>query len=213
MNTSHHLVQCPKCHCPVRFDRLKNHLKKVHHEQEFAADSEGSIQQNSEASAALTVDKIKQVESVIGSWLKGQKSYSCNSKNVTILTIMALERFMKYSLYEINDICVNNFPRELYETGTKRLEVTYEQMMDHIYETLMPYSKYYIDWITGNQYYFENNESDGYVKSHSCKSVDRMDGSKYIGYYRREYQNSRFGSFPAHDDYSEDSWADGNTWE
>lgn len=48
---------------------------------------------------------------------------------------------------------------------------------------------------------------------YDCNSVDQMDGSKYLGYYRREYEGSRFGSFPLHDDYSEESWADSNPWE
>jgi hypothetical protein len=40
-----------------------------------------------------------------------------------------------------------------------------------------------------------------------------MDGSKYLGYHRREYQDKRFGSFPMHDDYGDESWADDNPWE
>jgi hypothetical protein len=47
----------------------------------------------------------------------------------------------------------------------------------------------------------------------SCNSVDQMDGSKYIGHRRREYQDQRFGSFPMHDDYGDESWADDNPWE
>ena len=101
MSSSQKLVQCPKCRCSVRFDRLKNHLKKVHHDQQSVVDSEGSVE-------------------------------------------------------------------------------------------------------------FENDESDDYVDWYACNSVDRMDGSKYIGYHRREYEDSRFGSFPVHDDYSEESWADDN---
>jgi len=55
-----------------------------------------------------------------------------------------------------------------------------------------------------------NDESDNCVDWYACNSVDRMDGSKYIGYFRRERKDSRFGSFPIHDDYSEESSPDNN---
>ena len=34
---------------------------------------------------------------------------------------------------------------------------------------------------------------------------------KYLGYVRREYQNSRFGSYPLHDDYIEELDSEGLT--
>jgi hypothetical protein len=34
---------------------------------------------------------------------------------------------------------------------------------------------------------------------------DPRDGSKYVGWYAREH--GRFGSFPVHDDYGDDSGA------
>jgi len=36
-------------------------------------------------------------------------------------------------------------------------------------------------------------------------------GKKYLGYLRREHENSRFGSYPLHDDYSEESDTEGFT--
>jgi len=41
-----------------------------------------------------------------------------------------------------------------------------------------------------------------------CNSFDRRDDSKDIGYLCREYQDSRFGSFPMHDAYGEESSPD-----
>jgi hypothetical protein len=156
MNSSQQLVQCPKCHCSVRFDRLKNHLKKVHHDQE-AAVGEESVEQDSKASGALTREKFKQVSSLINSWLRRKKDYLYNSNNVTILTIMALENSMGYSFDEINKLYGGRIQKAPYKTGAKRLKITYEQMMDHLHRTLIRYSKHYIDQSTRNQYYSNPN--------------------------------------------------------
>jgi hypothetical protein len=197
----------------VRLDRLKNHLKKVHHSQELNVDSDESVERAVKTSSSLTVEKFKQVANLINSWLRRKKDYLYNPNNVKILTIMALENFMGYSFDEINKLYGGRIQRDRYETGVKRLKATYEQMMDHLHKTLIRYSKHHIDQKTRNQYYSENDDSDGYADWYACNSVDRMDGSKYIGYHRREYEDSRFGSFPVHDDYSEESWADDNSWE
>ena len=59
-----------------------------------------------------------------------------------------------------------------------------------------------------DQNYINKSETSAYADWYECNTVDSIDGSKYLGFERREYQDSRFGSFPLHDDYSEDSWAD-----
>lgn len=46
-----------------------------------------------------------------------------------------------------------------------------------------------------------------------CNSYDRLDASRHIGYHRREYEDSQFGSYPMHDDYSEDSFPDESPYE
>ncbi len=57
---------------------------------------------------------------------------------------------------------------------------------------------------------FKNNDTNDDRDSdwYECNNVDSRDGSKYLGYLRREYENSQFGSFPLHDDYGDESWAD-----
>lgn len=57
---------------------------------------------------------------------------------------------------------------------------------------------------------FNNNAANNHRDSdwYECNNVDPLDGSKYLGYLRREYENSQFGSFPLHDDYGDESWAD-----
>ncbi|MBD1848456.1 hypothetical protein [Leptolyngbya sp. FACHB-711] len=212
MNSSQQLVQCPKCHCSVRFDRLENHLKKVHC-QELDVNNEENLEEFAESLECLTRDKFQEVISLINFWLRSKKDYLYNTNNVRILTIMALENFMGYSFDEINKLYSNRIQRKLYETGAKRLEVLYEEMIDCLYKTSTHYSKHYIDRKNRKKYYFENGGFNGYVDWYACNSVDRMDGSKYIGYHRREYDDSRFGSLPIHDDYSEESWADDNPWE
>lgn len=213
MSSSPQLVQCPKCSCSVRSDRLKNHLQKVHHNQELSVDGDKPATKVPKHSSSLTVKKFKQVAGLINSWLKRKKDYLYNPNNVTILTIMALEIFMGYSFDEINKLYSGRLNTQRYEIGAKRLKITYEQMMDHLHKSLIRHSKHYIDQKTRNQYYSEDDDSHGYVDWYACNSVDLMDGSKYIGYHRREYEDSRFGSFPVHDDYSEESWADNNPWE
>lgn len=127
---------------------------------------------------------------------------------------MALEISMGYSFDEVNNLYNERISRDIYQQGTKRLKLTYEQMMERLQHRLTRYSKHYIDRQTRAQYYSEgNDESNDYADWYECNSVDRMDGSKYIGYYRREYEDRQFGSFPVHDDYSEESWADDNPWE
>jgi len=42
-------------------------------------------------------------------------------------------------------------------------------------------------------------------KWHECNSSDRIDASKYWGYLAREYNGSRFGSYPMCDDYGDES--------
>jgi len=57
---------------------------------------------------------------------------------------------------------------------------------------------------------FKNNKANDDRDSnwYECNNVDSIDGSKYLGYLRREYENSQFGSYPLHDDYGDESWAD-----
>ena len=43
---------------------------------------------------------------------------------------------------------------------------------------------------------------------YELNSVDSRDGSKYIGYLAREYEESRWGSHPIHDPYGEESSPD-----
>lgn len=212
MGSSQQLVPCPKCKCTVHFERLKTHLQKVHKSQEHGNDK--PVKQTSISSGALTITKFKQVSVLINSWLRRYKDYLYNSDNVKILTIMALENFMGYSFDEINELYNGKIDKERYEVGTKRFKITYEQMMAHLHRNLLHHSKYYIAQQSRDQYYsHDNGERGNYVDWYVCNSVDRMDGSKYIGYHRREYEDSRFGSFPVHDDYGEESWADDNPWE
>jgi hypothetical protein len=52
---------------------------------------------------------------------------------------------------------------------------------------------------------------DRIVDWSETNSYDRRFGGKYLGYLRREYNGSRFGSMPLYDDYSEHSDPDNFT--
>lgn len=213
MNSSRQLVQCLKCRCQVRKDRLRNHLEKVHGSQESGIDSKKPIKEVVISSNSLTIETFGQVKDLVSSWLRRKKGYLYNPDNVKTLTIMALQDFMNYSLDEISRIDNKKINQEQHKKSTVRLRITYEQMIKHLEQVFISYSKNYTHQKTGNQYYLEDEDVDISVDWYTCNSVDRMDGSKFLGFTRREYEDSRFGSFPIHDDYSEESWADDNPWE
>ena len=210
MSSLQQLVKCPTCNCLVRSDRLEKHIRKVHHDREVSLKIDNSIKVVSDTSSSLILKKFKRARILVNSWLRRRKTHLYNSNNVEILTIMALQIFMGYDSNEIRKLYNGYINDEnWYVIGTRRLKSTYEQMIDELRERLIPYSK--------NSNYeevhefldSEDNESNIYIRRHNSNSLNSMDGSKYIGYYRREYENSRFGSFPAHDDYGEESWANG----
>ena len=213
MNDLQQLVKCPECSCSVRSDRLKNHLKKVHPNQEFVVDSDKSTKKVLKSSNSLTFEKFGQVANLINSWLSRKKDYLYDFNNVKILTIMAFENFMGFSFDEINKLYGEKISRDRYKIGAKRLKVTYEQMVDHLYKSFIRYRKHSFDQKIRDRYCSEDNNFDVYADWYACNSVDRIDGSKYVGYNRREYKDSRFGSFPIHDSYGDESCADDNPWE
>ncbi|MBD2637231.1 hypothetical protein H6G52_17815 [Limnothrix sp. FACHB-881] len=168
---------------------------------------------------------LRQAIGVIDMWLKRKRSHLYSPQNSKVLTVMVLSNFMGYSFREIRDIYqeLYNFPfhQNEYEMISKNLETVYLQMMEDFKHTnrlptLSRCRKHPIENLNGNttEECLRNDQySENHADWYSCNSVDAMDGSKYIGYHRREYQQSRFGSFPVHDDYSDESWADDNPWE
>jgi hypothetical protein len=52
---------------------------------------------------------------------------------------------------------------------------------------------------------FEEDDRYHEMDWYQANSYDNLFGKKYIGYLRREDNDSKFGSYPLHDDYSEDS--------
>lgn len=207
LNDSQQLICCPECNCSVRFDRLERHLWKVHNGESSPK------KQKPASSTSLKREKVRQVSTSIDSWLMRYKNYLYSSNNVKTLTIMAFVNFVGYGFEEINQFYNGKIDRERYEVRAKYLKLTYEQMVEHLNKSLIRHSRHYIEPSARSQYYARADNSDGCADWYGCNSIDRMGGSKYIGYYRREYEGSRFGSFPVHDDYGEESWADDNPWE
>jgi len=212
MGILQHLVQCPECKCDVRFDRLKTHLKKIHKTPIHNTDQ--FTKKIASSSRGLTIEKINKVSALINCWLKTNKNSFYKIENVKVLTVMTFEDFMGYSFDEINRFCNVTISNEDHKVKTSRFKKVYEQMLDNLYESLIYHKKNYVDQRSKAHYYFQgaanySEQGDWYT----FNSVDRMDGSKYIGYQCREYENSRFGSFPIHDDYGEEAWADDNPWE
>jgi hypothetical protein len=150
------------------------------------------------------------VSSLVSSWIRRKKSYLYNQNNIQVLSIMILER-RGYSFEDINTCFSNSISKERYKKRSNQLEPTYQEMSSHLRAFLDRKSSKINDSDENFDEYQSNKyQSDESMDWYDCNSVDRRDGSKYIGYTRREYEDSRFGSFPIHDDYGDESWADEN---
>jgi hypothetical protein len=164
-------------------------------------------------SKVLTERILKNTESRILSWLRRNKNHLLNDdSNFITLTIMALENFMGYEFKEINEFYGGKIAKVKYEAKADRLKFTYERMISVSKLFLEPHSRNHA------QKFMDRSNSPGRliqvdVDWFFLNSVDPMDGSKYIGYLDREYEGSRFGTYPLHDDYGDEAWPDHNSWE
>lgn len=178
-------------------------------------------QPNSESQKSLrslTLQKINKIKKVITSWLRIKKSYmyeKYGEKAVDILAVMACEKLLNYDFKEINELYRNNISEEAYIKGSEHLKATYEELINQRGDRIKRQDSELTSDNTQERFQEEQEfeEKGEYADWYSCNSVDAMDGSKYIGYTRREYEDSRFGTFPIHDDYSDEAWADQNPFE
>lgn len=217
MRRSPKLVQCSRCKsliccCSTDLCQSSSFSDKSQHAAVTESHRKKFLEEVSHAPKHFRSEVFQWIERLVDSWLYRKKKHFYNSDNAQTLTIMTLEKCMGYTFEDINNIYDGNVNKTCYELKAKRFEFTYEQMIDQIHKTIERYSNCSADSNARNQNYVENDSDRSYADWYTCNSVDRMDGSKYIGYHRREYEDSRFGSFPVHDDYSEESWADDDPW-
>jgi len=210
MSDSLQLVKCPECNCSVRSDRLRRHRQKVHYQQKILVGRNKSVEN---VFNSLTIENFREMAKLVDSWLRVNHCSPYSPERVTLLAFVVLENSIGCGFNEINELFGNRIQKEKYEEHAKSIKVEYEAMVTQLYEELVSYREKLFDQEEAGRFDSVKNDSQSYASWAICNSVDRMDGSKYIGYRRREYDHSRFGSFPSHDDYGEESWADSNPWE
>ena len=229
MYKSQRLICCPHCKCSVRSDRLEKHLKKAH----GLIEKGNGLSSNDRAIHTLVAQQnFEEVSRLVASYLKDKNISLKNISDAKIIATMAFETLLGYETEEIIGICYSKNQCAIYLSNANRLWPTFKRLIDPLYDLLAPYKKPLKIILpkkvkhkaktsrktsqkneVNNANSSEENDFSSYMSWYDCNSVDPDDASKYIGYYQREYGGSRFGSFPIHDNYGEESWADGNPWE
>jgi hypothetical protein len=212
--TSQQLVQCPKCSAQVRIDRLSSHLEKVH-TQPRKSQQNPCEQEGSDMNSPITSSEYKRISSIVSSWIRRKKSYFDKQTYIKTLSMMILERRHGHSFEDINAFFSGRISKQIHEERVSKLEPTYREMSSYLDVYIKKGKKGKASKGSGRPAGKSHHDVDSCQSSDStdwydCNSVDKRDGSKYIGYTRREYENSRFGSFPIHDNYGDESWADEN---
>jgi hypothetical protein len=211
------ILHCPECQCLVRSDRLEKHLLKAHKIDKpakvssltIASDKSKSKEESKPSKLPLDPQIFDEIANLIGSWLRKNKEYFCRDEYIITLTLMFLEKTEGYSFDQVMSVHKEEvIDREKYEQCSLKLVSTYELISHNILKKQRRITRYNQSIHSANA-----SESSDYANWYECNTVDPMDGSKYIGYTAREYESSRYGSYPIHDDYGDESWADGNPWE
>lgn len=218
------LVKCPECKCSVRSDRLEKHLRKAHG---FSAKE--AIAERDYVQFGIPSDsrRFKEVCLLIEEFLARRNIFLESLEYVEDFSLIAFEMILGYTIDEVITIGgIQN--RATYKSNSNKIKHLFFPLVEPLKTLLEPYK-------TGRSSSFSTSRSSGkpqksknlklyddcYTEGnrsvalnwYDCNSVDSNDASKYIGFYQREYGGSRFGSYPIHDDYSEESWADSNPWE
>jgi hypothetical protein len=163
----------------------------------------------------LTIKEFQRRKNIIGLWLRNKQEYLHNEINVKVLTIMAFEN-ESYSFDKINQLDNCKISKDVYNKKSEYLKITYNNMIECLSDSIGWKGQKYINKALNNGWFEDEDDNDNLdfePDFYDVNGLEKMDGSKYIGYTRREYEGSRFGSYPGHDDYSEESWADDNPWE
>lgn len=219
-------IQCLRCKSSIPLDRLDNHLKKAHRLNKKAR----VLEIDKHAYILTAKQEFEKINQLVESHLKEKGVALQSSSDIKTLSIMAIETLLGYESAEAIAIgCVDD--HRTHVSSSNRLWPTFQPLLSSLYDLLTTYRKPgNIDSSVllektkerkkGNRkkaddvdYYTEEDDCSSYMSWYDCNSVDPADASKYMGYYQREYGGSRFGSFPVHDDYGEDSWADADPWE
>lgn len=88
-------------------------------------------------------------------------------------------------------------------------QVRHDRIKKHILKVHSDLIKNQEEFEESEEEFEEFEEHD--ISWEELNTYETRFGEKYIGYLRREYDNSRFGSYPLHDDYSEESDNEGST--
>lgn len=190
-------IHCPYCNVQVRQNRLEKHILKIHRRINNKRDiNSHKFSPKSQSEKEIFYQQLNFYFIEISDWID-RHLMDCNSPTlVNILAIMYLIKNCRYRKSHIK-FFINNWDEEDYTKNSKKLRKLFDDIESDLFKNKEEfqsgtYSKYGISWQEFNSY-------------------EARFGKKYIGYLRREYQNSRFGSYPLYDDYSEESDPEGFT--
>ncbi len=183
-----YLVSCPCCDAKVNKRKLGEHVLRVH-----------QISIETLIFNKSVYEEIEYLFITIDEWLY-KYMHNCYSRyEVDCLKIMFAEEVLKHKLNTIKNYLAYNWSEDEYRKESLKLRNSFQRIKHDITDLFK----------------FNNiNEHDVVreVNWEECNSYEKMFGKKYIGYLRRENNNSKFGSYPLHDDYSEDSNPDEFTY-
>lgn len=188
------LTNCWYCNVQVPRKLIKQHLKEVH-KKRYRNKHKQSPQSQSEKQKFynqfdLYYDKISDC---IDRYLMGEYSHEI----IWIFTIMYLIKNCRYTKPHMK-IFINNWDEEYYKEKSKKIIKKYNIIESRLLNE-------------DKDEYEEEDEPERHITWEELNSYEPRFGKKYLGYQRREYENSRFGSYPLHDDHSEESDPEGFT--
>lgn len=179
-------VLCPCCNVKVREDRLAQHVLKVH-----------KVHIKDLLISAKVYEELQYWFEQVDQWLDKHMSNCYSYYEIDILKIMFAEKVLGYKYPEImNVIDTHKYSSIWTEKEYREKTIKLIIIIDDVKSDLTNLEDF-IE-IKGS-----NSERD--IDWHECNSYETRFGKKYLGYLRRESQDSRFGSYPLHDDYSEES--------
>ncbi|WP_026736357.1 hypothetical protein [Fischerella sp. PCC 9605] len=181
-------ASCPCCNVKVRQYRLAQHVLKVH-----------KVHLRDLLIRAKVYDELQYWFKQVDQWLDKYMPNCYSYNEVDILKVMFAEEILGYKYCKIIDfIDTHKYSEEEYREKTIKLRKIFDELKS---------------CLTGLQNFHEIQEynSERNINWHECNSYETRFGKKYLGYLRRESKNRRFGSYPLHDDYSEESNPEGFT--
>ncbi|MBX9257373.1 hypothetical protein H1Q63_26205 [Desmonostoc muscorum CCALA 125] len=191
-NNSSSFVCCPCCNVKVRKYRLAQHVLKIH-----------NLYLKDLLIRAKVYEELQYWFQQINQWLSKYMPNCYSYYEIDILKIMFAEEVLGYKYCMIIDfVDISKYTYMSTEEEYREKAIKLRKIFNEI-------KLYLTDLQNINEIKHYNSEHD--IDWNECNSYETRFGKKYLGYLRRESKNSKFGSYPLHDDYSEGSNPEGFT--